>query len=73
MMCSLCGSDKLRLSRLRRSDLAHLLFFSYPIRCIKCFERRYVNLIAACRIGLESRTRQRQAHKSRNAALHHSK
>jgi hypothetical protein len=42
--CIACGSNRLRLSRFRLSDLPRLLAFQYPIRCVSCQERAYASL-----------------------------
>ena len=70
MHCPICGSEKIRLSRLRFFDLGRLLALSYPIRCTECFERDSVSLTAAFKIHQQSRAR-RRAHKSRNAVPPH--
>jgi hypothetical protein len=70
MICPICGSERIHLSRLRVSDLPRLLMFCYPVRCGECFERGSVNLIEAFRISQHIRARKR-AHKGRNAAPHH--
>ena len=64
MKCSLCGSERLRPSHLRRFDVSRLFLFQYPIRCSACYERRYVNMVAALRIRRESRARKRAARES---------
>jgi len=50
MRCLGCRSTRIRISRLRLSDLAHLLLFHYPVRCRSCLQRDYVNFIAAWRL-----------------------
>jgi hypothetical protein len=42
--CGACGSSRLRLSRLRLSDLPRLLAFQYPVRCVSCQQRAYASL-----------------------------
>jgi hypothetical protein len=42
--CGACGSSRLRLSRLRLSDLPRLFAFQYPVRCVSCQERSYASL-----------------------------
>ena len=71
MICPICGSERIRLSRLRVADLGRLLLFSYPIRCAECFERDSVNLIDAFKIRQLSRAR-RAARKSSDTAPPHS-
>jgi|HubBroStandDraft_1064217.scaffolds.fasta_scaffold02592_2 hypothetical protein len=71
MICPICGSERIRLSRLRVADYVRLLLFTYPVRCAECFERDSVNLITALSIYQQSRAR-RHARKSRNTAPPHS-
>jgi hypothetical protein len=44
MRCMICGSTKIRISRLRSSDLSRLLILQYPVRCRACYERFYVGI-----------------------------
>lgn len=67
MNCSLCGSERLRLSRLRRSDIPRLFSFRYPVRCAACDERKFVNLFAAFRIHRKANARRRAARESRHS------
>lgn len=70
MYCSHCGSERLRLSRLRLSDLPRLLLFLYPVRCAACFDRAFVSLSAAFKIRRDASARKRAAGQSRSAAPH---
>ncbi len=70
MKCSLCGSERLRLSRLHPPDLPHLLLFSYPVRCAECFERMYLNLFGAFEVRLKAGARKRAAQESRHSEAH---
>jgi hypothetical protein len=47
MRCPSCGSTHFRLSRLRFSDLLHLLILRYPVRCRLCRERSHVSFAKA--------------------------
>jgi len=70
MKCSLCGSERLRPSRLRRIDVSRLFLFQYPVRCSACYERRYVNMVSAVLIGREAKARKRAARESRRLNPH---
>lgn len=70
MKCTLCGSERLRLSRLRRADLPRLFLFSYPVRCAACFERMYTSLFAAYGIYRKASARKRAARASRHSDPH---
>jgi hypothetical protein len=59
MKCSLCGSQKMHTSRLRREDMVRLVFLQYPVRCRACLERGYVNLVR----GLTLRQREKARHR----------
>lgn len=58
MECKLCGSTKMRGSRLHLPDLSHLIFFHYPVRCRVCYKREFVNIFIAFKV--------RRAHKARH-------
>lgn len=45
--CLCCGSEDLRLSRVRRSDLLRLLTLRLPIRCRICRQRDFAFVGAA--------------------------
>jgi hypothetical protein len=45
-----CQVPRIRLSRLRLSDLWRLLAFGYPVRCRRCNTRGYTDLLQAIRI-----------------------
>jgi hypothetical protein len=68
MKCSVCGSERLRLSRLRLSDLRRLLLFSYPIRCALCGKRTFVNSSAAIGIHRNAIARKRAFRDGRTSA-----
>ncbi|MGB6826866.1 MAG: hypothetical protein WBE41_02400 [Terracidiphilus sp.] len=70
MKCTLCGSERLRLSRIRRADLPRLFLFSYPVRCAACFERMFVNPFAAYEIYRKASARKRAARESRHSHPH---
>jgi DNA-directed RNA polymerase subunit RPC12/RpoP len=44
LVCSRCGYSTLRPSRLRSSDILHLLLLTLPVRCKTCRERYFVSL-----------------------------
>lgn len=50
--CFHCGSSDLRVSHLRSKDAVELLLFRVPIRCRYCYERFYMNIFRAWRLGL---------------------
>jgi hypothetical protein len=68
MKCTLCGSERLRPSRLHRPDLLHLFSFSYPVRCAVCYERMFVNLYDAFRIHRKANERKLAAREARQSA-----
>lgn len=68
MKCSLCGSERLRLSRLRRPDFMRLFMFSYPVRCVTCYERMSVSLFTALRIHRDAAARKRTARGGKHSA-----
>jgi DNA-directed RNA polymerase subunit RPC12/RpoP len=70
MKCSVCGSERLRLSHLRASDLPRLLSLSYPVRCAACNERMFVSSFAAFGIHRRARARKRAAREIRHTAPH---
>ncbi len=70
MKCSMCGSEKLRLSRLRRADLLQLFLFLYPVRCPACDERMFVNSFAAFKVYRQAAARRRAARAGGHSAPH---
>lgn len=58
MRCPYCGASHFRLSRLRISDLIHLLRLRYPVRCRLCRERTHVSFAKA----MQARSAARHAH-----------
>jgi hypothetical protein len=61
--CFHCGSNDLRLSRLRPHDAVELLLFRVPIRCHFCYERFYMNVFRAWRLGILGKdSRKRHSH-----------
>lgn len=50
MRCRFCGSEKLRTSRFRGTDLFRILLFEYPIRCRECDMRGYTTILQALHI-----------------------
>ena len=50
--CIRCGREGLRLSRIHRFDLRHLLKLQHPVRCEACRDRAYTSIWNA--IGLRS-------------------
>ncbi len=44
MICFLCRSNNMRLSRIRLADLPRLLQLEFPVRCRNCFRRTFVKL-----------------------------
>ena len=61
MNCPFCNSSKVRRSRVRASDLLHVLFLRVPVRCRNCQERGYVQLSQAR--GLEASSNSRRERK----------
>lgn len=45
--CRSCGQTEFRVSRLRRTDLIHLLLLQYPVRCRTCKMRKYAFILQA--------------------------
>jgi len=60
MICTQCGSQKLRCSRLRPGDLDRLLILHFPVRCRLCGNRDFVAPLAAWAIWRADRGRRRQ-------------
>lgn len=60
MKCNNCGSTRVRVSRLKISDLAQLLSFNYPLRCHSCFDRVYVRIPVAWQLHQAERLRRQQ-------------
>jgi hypothetical protein len=58
MKCQFCNSVALRRSRLRRSDIARLLMFQYPIRCRGCHMRVYVWAHQAFKVKAAGKSRE---------------
>jgi hypothetical protein len=54
MICPRCGSNSMRPSRMRVSDLVRLLLLQRPVRCHVCLHRRFVNVVVAF-MGREKR------------------
>lgn len=50
MKCLFCGSERLRASRFRAPDLIRLLGLQFPIRCVDCKKRTYVDILHALQI-----------------------
>lgn len=48
--CLGCGSTRLRMSRLRISDVPHLFLLRYPVRCHDCYQRTYIYLGRALKL-----------------------
>ncbi len=44
LLCPLCGSDNVKASRWRSSDLGLLLLLRRPVRCHECSERFYASV-----------------------------
>jgi predicted RNA-binding Zn-ribbon protein involved in translation (DUF1610 family) len=53
MICPRCGSNEIRSSRQRSTDLLYALFFHRPVRCRSCLQRMHVSLFAAKRLQRE--------------------
>jgi hypothetical protein len=70
MKCSLCGSERLRLSRLRGADLPQLFLFLYPVRCTACYERMLVNPLVALKVYRQTAARKRAAREDRRSTPH---
>lgn len=49
LFCRLCGSERLRRSRLRREDGTFMLTLQWPVRCLQCNRRQYVSWLEALR------------------------
>jgi hypothetical protein len=66
MRCPYCGSASFRTSRLRVSDIAHLLLFQYPVRCRACRERQFTGLILALNLRQAGRVRRLEERSKRS-------
>jgi len=51
MRCPNCSSTHFRNSHFRLSDLQWLLVLYFPVRCSRCYERYYTNLLLAWEIS----------------------
>lgn len=60
IFCHTCGTSNFRTSRLRASDLPHLLLLRIPVRCLNCDERAYTFLTHFLRLRREHRERHRR-------------
>ena len=49
--CKSCGRSDLRISRLRTTDLPHLLLLQYPLRCHACARRQYAFIVHALKLN----------------------
>lgn len=56
MKCFHCGSNRLRISRLRQFDFVRLLRLQLPVRCHACMDRMYVGLFAAWNMDAARKT-----------------
>jgi hypothetical protein len=65
MECKLCGSSKIRGSRLRLPDLSHLIFLQYPVRCRVCYKREFVNIFKAFKVRRDYKARQKEERRRR--------
>lgn len=55
MVCSICYNSNFRLSRLRRTDVATLLTFHYPVRCRTCSHRMQGSFLFALQLRQNKR------------------
>ncbi len=49
LLCPLCGSENVKRSRWRNSDLRFLLLLRRPVRCHECSERFYASVFTPAR------------------------
>jgi len=42
--CLFCPGTSFRRSKLRTSDLLHVLFLRYPVRCLTCSQRQFASI-----------------------------
>jgi hypothetical protein len=56
MKCSSCFSSRVRRSRFRLADIPRLFLLELPIRCHSCYERDYVRIFRALKLGGAKRT-----------------
>ena len=66
MKCFHCSSNKIRLSRIRTSDISKILKWQVPVRCRSCRERFFVTPSIAWRIGRADKAFRRQRRVHRN-------
>ena len=57
IQCQFCIGQRFRRSRLRVSDIKHLLLMRYPVRCLFCSQRQMVSFTVAG-VSLPSHVRQ---------------
>jgi hypothetical protein len=62
LLCEVCDSSDIRLSRLRRSDLGPLLSFMYPVRCMNCYERQFISIWTVLKMEDVRKNRSKAAH-----------
>jgi hypothetical protein len=58
--CFYCRSSRLRLSRIRLSDLPRFLLLQTPVRCRSCHERSYLNMFKAWNLRFAEKTARRR-------------
>jgi hypothetical protein len=64
MKCSLCGSTRIRTSRLRGFDFARLIVLQFPVRCRECYDRAFVNVFLALTLRESDKGRDRKGLRS---------
>lgn len=47
IQCQYCSGQDFRRSRVRSGDFKYLVFMRYPVRCLRCSQRQWVNFTVA--------------------------
>ena len=66
MNCPQCGSNHLRTSRIRPSDIPRVFLFQWPVRCRVCRERSYIGFVLALNLKQSEKVRRREERSRKN-------
>jgi hypothetical protein len=68
MQCQWCGSNEIRESKFRLSDVYQVLLLKYPVRCRSCDGRGFDNLFAVLKLRAESKARRKERRRNPSAS-----
>jgi hypothetical protein len=68
MQCQWCGSEEIRDSKLRISDVFNLLLLKYPVRCRSCEGRNFDNIFAVLKLRAASKARRKERRRNPSAS-----